>query len=181
MKKIWWLLILLAGAAGAEPMVVLMPGADIFGAPTEVVGWGYTLTNDDTGWVALQSATFLSATSVGTFEPFTVPFDIVAPGGVLIEAFDGVATGVGRYTISAGAAAGASATGMVRVVYDWFNLDPNLEASWEDPGFLLVSGLTVEVPASVTVAAAAAVPEPRVPGLVAAALALFALRRLWRS
>ncbi len=177
---------LFAGAdvGSATPVLALDPGdGALSGAPGAVVGWGFTLSNNS-NYLVVTNAAYLSATPIGTFEDYISPqFVVVGPGATLIwsQPFDNNAkTGIGRYQIDASAAAGANSTGLVQVTYDLYAVDPN-DSAFNPDTDLLASGNTLSVDASVS-ATEVVIPEPGssvlvVAGALAAGAARWATRR----
>jgi hypothetical protein len=84
-------LVILMGTAvalcSAEPVLSLVPGTDISGAPGDTVGWGYSITNDSaTDW--LQPEGLASVVLPGDLTPIQI-FDYpeVGPGQTVTEPF----------------------------------------------------------------------------------------------
>jgi hypothetical protein len=82
----------LIGACAANPSPVFtfntVPSSgDISGAPGQTIGWGYSITNEDSAdylvLTNLDSGTFLNGAASGLFD-----FPIVAPGQTVTENFD---------------------------------------------------------------------------------------------
>jgi hypothetical protein len=168
-----------AGAAAAPIFELIPAGGAIVGLPGDVVGWGFTLTND-TDYVVVTSSDFVPASPLGTYTDFIGPnFIVVGPppeSTVVSQPFDAVAlTGVGSFAISPAAMPGDMAIGEIQLTYDLFSRSPN------DPNFnpatdTISVGNLLSQPASVTVV----IPEPAswlLTGAAGAVLALWRKRR----
>jgi hypothetical protein len=145
--------------AAAAPILELIPSdGQIGGLAGSVVGWGFTLTNN-TDYVVVTSADFVTSSTLGTFTDFIGPnFIVVGPppeSPVVSQLFDSVAkTGIGSFAISSTALVGDAAMGEIQLTYDLFSRSPN------DPNFdpatdTISVGNLLSQTASVTV-----VPEP---------------------
>jgi hypothetical protein len=165
--------------ATAAPIFELIPAdGAVAGLPGDVVGWGFTLTND-TDYVVVTSSDFVPGSPLGTYTDFIGPnFIVVGPppeSTVVSQVFDPVAlTGVGSFAISPSAMFGDTAVGEIQLTYDLFSRSPN------DPNFnpatdTISVGNLLSQPASVAV-----VPEPAswlLVGIAGAALAVLRKRR----
>ena len=143
----WFLTaILLAGSAMpplcATPSIVLTPVlGNLSGRAGEVVGWGFSITND-VNYIEFNSAQFCvnpiglpacTLPSTGLFTDIIAGFNdiIVGPTGgtvptTVAQVFDAVAnTGVGSFQFSLGALPGQSDIGMLVLSYTITDLDPN--------------------------------------------------------
>ena len=155
----------------ADPTLMLIPSPDIAGAPGETIGWGYSITNDTTFYLLVDSSNFCGVGGDPAFTDCTTPYDppfefgpsygtyqdyiasnltIIAPLSTASESFDStLMTGVGAYMIDPAAPMGAIDIGNVFVSYQEFNGDP-LSGGTQASGDIEMSS-----PASVMV-----VPEP---------------------
>lgn len=164
--KILCAALMFSAAIHASAALTISPtdGA-IFGAPGEVIGWGFTLTNT-TNFLVVDSTDFCPgapaspcSNPVGTYADFAGPqFIVVGPAPEstsVTQAFDNVSQqGTGSFTINSGLPVGTTVSGNIVLTYDLFSVDPN-DPNF-DPGTDTIStGNLLEAPASVTV-----VPEP---------------------
>jgi hypothetical protein len=146
------------GALTASPVVSLNPvdGA-IFGSPGDTIGWGFDVQADATQWVSFAGSFTLLETnpSVGVYTDFIGmqggPVNaVMGPGAPdWIEPFDsGSQTGIGSFAIDPSVIPGSSDSGVIRVLYVSYSIDPNfcfVECT-QTPGFMDVP-FTVEVAA----------------------------------
>ena len=150
---------LFCAVSQAAPILTLAPlGGAISGTPGATVGWGFTLTNT-TDYLVVSSASFVPATSLGTFTDFSAfNFFVVGPAPdstSVSRVFDAPSqAGIGSFTIDAGALVGAVASGQIVLSYDLYSVSPNNPLFNPDTD-TLSNGNTLAVNASVTV-----VPEP---------------------
>ena len=106
------ILLALAVTPAAAGVVFTLDPFDgaLAGAPGQVLGWGLTIQNDDSGWLVITSATYDQSQSIGDFSDFVTPQFLtyaVAPNGVWSEAFDAATQmGLGSYVIGDFALAG---------------------------------------------------------------------------
>ncbi len=163
-------------ALSATPLFTLDPldGA-LVGRPGQMVGWGLTIQNDDSGWLVITSATYDQTTSIGDFFEFVTPqfFSYaLPPNETWTRAFNPVASeGIGAYVIDGSfALPGDSASGNLDLLFDIHSVDPN--APDYDPGNDTVSGFQELLPASVTYQTGPEVPEPASVAMTLAGLAL---------
>jgi hypothetical protein len=162
----------------AGPILTLDPaGGALSGFPGQTVGWGYTLVND-TDYLVVTSADYVTATPVGAFTDFISGFNFIVVGPppestVVSQSFDLLAqTGIGSYLIDPAAPIGASSIGVIQLTYDLYSVSPNDPAF--DPGTDLVSGGNfLEADASVEVV----IPEPSTYLLLACGLIALAVVR----
>lgn len=89
----------LAGTVSAGTIFTIIPSdGNVSGPPGSVVGWGYSLTNNDTSdWfvsTALNSDSFSNGTPTLLFD-----FPIIAPGDTVTESFDAV-NGIGLFELA---------------------------------------------------------------------------------
>jgi len=163
---------IVAGSGQAAPIFALNPGSGgLSGTQGSTVGWGFTITNTTTFLEVVQTdfclpgsdATDLPCAgafpSLGSYTDFTAlsNFVVVGPSPyttTLTQNFDlNLQTGFGSFTILHNASLGTS-LGEIDVIYDLFDGDP------ANGGMQLGGDNFVALPASITVAAAATVPEP---------------------
>ena len=161
--RIFHLLLLTAAGAvvcAADPTFTLntVPsGGDISGAPGQTIGWGYSITNNDSSdylvLTNLDAGTFLNGSASGLFD-----FPILAPGQTVTENFDGsLLQGLYELTWDPGAPDGFENSGDFTVTADWYDGDPLGPGSPID-GF---TGITASQPYSASVVASTvATPEP---------------------
>ena len=121
------------GASGAPVLDLIPANGTIGGAPGDVVGWGFTLTNT-TDFLVVTSADFVSSPALGTFTDFIGPnFIVVGPtpeSPMVSQLFDALSmTGIGSFAISPSAGPGSTANGQIQLTYDLFSRSPN------DPNF----------------------------------------------
>lgn len=188
--------VLLCCCAYAAPTLTLIPpGGGLTGSPNQVIGWGYTITNDTSDWLLFTNSLFCNAggdpnsadcTTPGTgptsFGPqFGVYTDYIAAAGIEVApnstigptAFSPGApgTGVGQYKVNAGALNGQMDAGNLFITYNEFIGDPFNGGSADpaDPG-----NLELFAAASATVTGAVSIPEPSSLLLIAAPLFVLA-------
>ena len=170
MKNRWQVLLITIGMAvlfASRPMLAdgidltLLPGSDISGAPGSTVGWGYTITNDTSDWIATMS---ISATGFTNGTPNAI-FDLpaVAPDSSVTELFTLGATascavppcGLYSFTWDATASVGTVNSGVFTVGSDFYSGDPSDPSSTD-------LGVAPDASAaySVTATAPVATPEP---------------------
>lgn len=154
--------VLRVSAAHAAPILTLNPvGGAMSGTPGSTIGWGFTLSQDDY-YAVITSADFCGAiisspcsTPLGFFTDFIAQynFTFLDPFSSVSAVFDPVnLTGIGSYTIAAGASAGTTFLGNILLTYDLYA---------DGLGETLIStDNQLMAAASVTVSAPAPVPEP---------------------
>jgi hypothetical protein len=141
----------------------------LVGTPGQVLGWGLTIQNDDSGWLVITSATYNQSQSIGDFSDFVTPQFLtyaLAPSGVWSETFDApTQMGLGSYVIADWALPGDMAIGTLVLLYDVHSIDPNSGGD----GIDTVNGYQVQLPgpeagtdgiATVTDTPASSTPEP---------------------
>jgi len=130
---------------------------DISGAPGETIGWGYSITNNDSSdylvLTNLDAGTFLNGSASGLFD-----FPILAPGETVTESFDAaIPQGLYELTWDPGAPDAFENSGEFTVTADWYDGDPSGSGSPID-GF---TGITAIQPYSASVVeSSVATPEP---------------------
>ena len=185
---ILFLLSSVVARADGTPTFTLNPASGaISGAAGSTIGWGFTLTNT-TDFLVVSSSDFCvgvitspCTNSLGSYTDFIGPqFQVVGPSPEstsFVESSNLLAqTGVGSFTISAGALPGASVSGEIVVTYDLFSIDPNAPSF--DPTLDTIStGDMLTADASVSVAGQAALPEPGTVSLLICGLVLAGVRK----
>ena len=164
----------LIGAPAARAAVLNLSPADqvLPALPGQVVGWGFSLTNDDpNNYLLVTSVEFQSAINLGVFTDFLGPRPYeLAPNATGAEAFDlAQQLGIGSFAMALNAPTHTTAYGRILVTYDLYS-----RSIWDpafDPDTDLVS------PAN-SVSADAAVPEPGTLALLAGGV--FAAPRMRR-
>jgi hypothetical protein len=152
------------------------------GAAGTSVGWGYTITNTDLDYVAIQSMSFEDGTPIGIFRdppPGGVPASLIhggTDGGPLIVAFIPDFSGL-QYDISAGAALAWSTQGRISLSFDTFS-DPDMtdQIGFGDTVFATYDDSEVIAEVYVNQESASAVPEPATLALLGGGLACLYLR-----
>jgi len=161
---------LLTGGLKAATLQLNPAGGAIAGLPGATVGWGFTLTND-TDFLLVTSADFVTVTSLGTFTDYIAAFNFVLVGpppetSPVSQAFNaGLLTGIGSFQISPLASAGDRALGEIVLTYDLFSVSPN-DLNFDPVTDTVSVGNSLRANASV-----AAVPEPSTALLLGSALA----------
>jgi hypothetical protein len=188
-KTVLGLLLMSLAATADDISLTLTPSGAVSGPPGSTVGWGFSITNNDTLFLVAINSFFCQTATVPPEDPaFTgctqtlgtytdligSNATVVAPGDTANESFDGV-NGFGEYTIN-DPASGVDSGSLVL----WFNF-------WTANPFTdstaTTDGVTNEVfsdAASVTVTAVtSAVPEPGTLLLLGSCIAMIAARRSW--
>ena len=159
-------------------------GGDINGSPGDLIGWGFTLTNNS-NFVEITSAQFCvnpvsfpacGASSVGNFMDFISSFNdvIVGPGGSASQVFDANAfTGIGSFRINPGAPLSFIEAGQLVLTYNICDADPSAGGNCFASDFVSTNA-TLGVNG---IPAVSATPEPALVVPVGAALILILARR----
>jgi PEP-CTERM motif len=184
--------VLLCVNAQAAPLLTLNPvGGALTGAPGDVVGWGFTISND-TNFLTVTGANFClgvvsppacTSPNIGTFTDFIAQFNFIVVGPApestsVSQSYDFSAkTGVGSFAINAGATAGSTNIGEIVLRYDLTSRSPN------DPNFnpdtdTVAGGQFLTANASVAVTST--VPEPATWLLLGSTLAGLGVARVRR-
>jgi hypothetical protein len=147
----------------ASLLVDLTPaGGAVSGNPGGTVGWGYSVSNNSpTEWLVLTLSEFNPLPGWGSYTDYVaLPANFVllapspGPGDSASQSFSiPLQTGTGSFLIDGLAIPGTTATGNIIFSYDRYDGDPTNGGNYIDPA-------TTQVPASVTVLDASAVPEP---------------------
>lgn len=177
--------LLITGVAqlGAAPVLTLPGGGNLYGAPGEQAGWGFTLTNDadflvPTSAVFCESSYGGNCTQVsGVFSDFIASFQflVIGPGQTLTQTFDaGALTGLGAFQIHPAATPGTIESGVIYVTYDRYDCDLN-DARCGNPIQTAFSEL-ISAPAAVYVTEGE-VPEPAAFALAGLGLTLLLITR----
>jgi len=158
--------------ARGGPILTLLPSGDLTGSPSDLIGWGFSITND-ADYIEITSSQFcLSPVSFpactlpeeGTFMDFISQYnDIVVgyPGGTdpdtVSQNFDPtLLTGIGSFDIAPTAPFSAEDVGQIVLTYDVYDADPNTSPDAN----LLFTDLVLTANATVTVEEPATTPEP---------------------
>src|SRR5271157_5722366 len=117
-------LALAVGPASAGVVFTLDPldGA-LYGEAGQVLGWGLTIQNDNSGWLVIASASYDQTQSIGDFTDFLTPqFLLYAlpPNDVWAQAFNAsTPAGLGSYAIDGSfALPGEMAVGNLDLLFD---------------------------------------------------------------
>jgi len=154
--------------AKADSVTITVPQADISGSPGSTIGWGINLEST-TQYLTIANVSLLPVPSIGTFTDtlsIRYPFEVgpsPAPQSTVNEVFNqGLGTGVASFAIDAGAPPGAVAYGILYIVYNLYNVSPNYDPAFDpfNPAHTDSEGNVLEIPVSITVVEAPAVPEP---------------------
>jgi len=152
------------------------PGGALVGAPGDLLGWGFTLTNDAaTDWLFLTASDFVPGPGWWSYTDFFVSNAVLlGPNATLTQSFDAASSsGIGSFLIDALANPGDTITGLLRLIYDGFDADPLAGGANQT-----LFSVTVDTAAAVTVRAPAQAPEPSAAALLALGLGgVAALRR----
>jgi len=152
----------------------LLPGdGNLSGAPSSLIGWGYSITNNSTAdWflaTGLNSDSFSNGTPTSLFD-----FPEVGPGQTVTEAFDAV-NSIGLFELQWDASApnGFANAGSFVLSGQWWNGDPF------NGGSLIATATDVAVPYSATVSGGSGsnTPEPAAGYLLLLAIGITAI---WR-
>lgn len=147
--------VLFSTATQAATVLQLDPlGGAISGLPGSTIGWGFNLSNDQ-NYLVVTSAAFAPATALGTFTDFISAsnFFVVGPAPnanpVWAQSFDAATqTGIGSFTLGAGAAPGSVVSGQIVLTYDLFTRSP-LDALFNPDTDTLSNGNLLTANASV--------------------------------
>jgi hypothetical protein len=169
------LMALMAAAAHSDPLLELLPGAEVSGPPGAIVGWGYRLSNDDAErWLvtsAIAADPFEHATPRPLFD-----FPVLSPGAELTVEFLPVTAGLFQLRWDEDTPIGFMNTGVFTINAEWWDDNPlsggvYLEAA---PDF------TVEYIARTSPPSEGTVPEPDGGVLALGGLALLFGSRILR-
>ncbi len=148
------------------------PGGALVGAPGDIVGWGFTLTNDAaTDWLFVTASDFVPGPGWWTYTDYVVSNTVLlGPQATLTQSFKAASgtdtgSGIGSFLIDALANPGDTITGLLRLTYDGFDADPLAGTAKQ-----ILFGETVDTAAAVTVRAPAQAPEPSAAALLALGL-----------
>ena len=180
--------VLLIAASGlrAGAVLTLNPANGAMnGQPGQSIAWGFTITND-TNFLVVNKADYLTVTPLGTFTDFVSSFfTVVGPGTYAVASWTqpgDVAgqTGIGSYAIDSSTAVGSLSTGTIVLDYDLYSVSPNNPMF--DPSVDYLGAGSLSQAASVLATPPGdMVPEPASSFLMLAALAaLIAGRISWR-
>ena len=178
-------------AWGDGPTLTLLPSGELTGSPGDLIGWGFSITND-ANYIEITSSQFCldpvsfpacTLPEEGTFTDFISQFnDIVVgnPGGTdpgtASQNFDPVLlTGIGSFDIAPTEPFSAEDVGEIVLTYDVYDADPNTSPGAD----LLATDLVLAANAAVTVEEPATTPEPGSFFLVAGAFPALASWCTW--
>jgi hypothetical protein len=165
MKRLAWLTIgigLMAAASNAATITFTLDPLDGYleGAAGTAVGWGYTITNTDADYIAIESFSFEDGTPIGLFSTPGVPGSLIYAGAPLIVPFNANFSGL-QYDISAGSLLNWSTQGRISLIYDTFSdSDMSDQTGFGDTVYATSGGSEVNAEVYVNAEAPAAVPEP---------------------
>jgi protein-disulfide isomerase len=157
----FWRSVLLAGLVflGTGPLSAIVlttipSDGNVFGPPSSLVGWGYSLTNNDpSNWFV---STDLNSDSFSNGAPSLLfDFPILAPGDTVTEAFDPV-NSIGLFELqwNPSAPVGFANSGNFVLSGQWWDGDPF------NGGNLIATAPDVLSAYSATVGTVSSVPEP---------------------
>ncbi|SPE35261.1 conserved exported hypothetical protein [Candidatus Sulfopaludibacter sp. SbA3] len=174
-------LALAVSPAAASPVFTLDPlNGALAGPPGQVLGWGLTIQNDNSGWLVVDSVTYNQSQSIGDFVDFVSPQFLtswVVPNGVWDEAFDpSISAGLGSYVIADFASPGDQAIGDLVLTYDIHSIEPGSQGD-DTVNEYSVSLLAPSLPATVT---DTLTPEPAAIATTLIGLALLGLGKARR-
>jgi hypothetical protein len=112
----------MANVALADPAVIFVldpPTGVLAGAQGASVGWGYTITIADLGFLAIKYITFEDQTPVGTFWMPDYPGTPITNAAVFTEPWNVGLNGL-QYDIDPGAPVGARTKGTMDLTYELF-------------------------------------------------------------
>lgn len=144
------LIVLAAAALSASTFATLPTSGLITGAPGQLVGWGFSTTNDN----SFESISFSQSILIGETNPGLGTYtDFIGPQGgpdsftvpatqTWSEGFSAIGqTGLGSFQISTSAPIGSSDSGIIEVFY---NLADSTPGTFEVPFFVQVQQSTPE-------------------------------------
>src|ERR1017187_3647240 len=116
--------LLASSSLQAGPVLTLDPAdGALSGQPGQSVAWGFTLTND-TNYLVVNQANYVTATPLGTFTDFISGFFVVIGNGPFAVSSwtqlgdAGSQTGIGSYAIDPSTLLGSFSAGSIEVSYD---------------------------------------------------------------
>jgi PEP-CTERM motif len=181
-------------AHGAPILALSPPSGALSGLPGAVLGWGFTISNQDPDYLVVTGANLCTTQvvggvtfcdqfanpSLGAFTDYIAQFNFIIAGPapenpIVSQPFDqNLLTGVGSFAIDPGAVPGARFSGEILLTYDLYSRSPN-DSHFDAGADFISSGNTLTQAASVT-----AIPEPTTFLLLAAGLVGLRWRRLRR-
>lgn len=148
------------------------PGGALIGAPGDLLGWGFTLTNDAaTDWLFVTASDFVPGPGWWTYTDYVGSNTVLlGPQATLTQSFKAASgtdtgSGIGSFLIDALANPGDTIAGLLRLTYDGFDANPLAGAANQT-----LFSVTVDSAAAVTVQAPAQAPEPSAAALLALGL-----------
>jgi hypothetical protein len=169
------------------PALTLLPSGELSGEAGDVLGWGFSITND-ANYIEISGAFFCTGVVnypsscgsplLGTFEDYISNFNDIIVGNptgtdlaTVSQLFDITAkTGIGSFTVDPGAVVGTDSGEIVLSYYE-YDLDPNNpDANLLDNGMEQYMWAEAEVDV---------VPEPATAGMLGGALLIVALVGKW--
>jgi hypothetical protein len=172
------LLVFVTPVVSADPMIsfgTIPSNGAISGPAGSTIGWGYSITNDDSAlWVAAQSLNTSTAFTNGVFDTNNFDLPVIAPGQTVSEAFAANSEGLAELTWDADAALGSENSGVFELSLAWYTENPILcgfTCTYGDPAQSFAS-----TPYSALVAPAMITPEPSTGFLLAGSLLLLVAR-----
>jgi hypothetical protein len=152
---------LVAASLSASITFTPLPSTTLYGAPGDVVGWGFTVSNTDPAdWAVLTGSSFDGSPVYGTYMDYiaTGPsFYVIGPAPeqqTVTQPWDRTnQLGLGEFDIYATDPAGTPIPGTLTLSYDLYSQDPN-DPNF-DPDISYVGSFTASVSAEVQVT-----PEP---------------------
>jgi hypothetical protein len=171
----------------AGSVLDLLPSGDLSGAPGEVLGWGFSISND-ANYIEISGAFFCTGVVnypsscgsplLGAFADYISNFNDIIVGNptgtdpaTVSQLFNITAqTGIGSFTIDPGAGIGTDSGEIVLSYFVW-DLDPN-----DDDAIKLDNGGVQYMWATASVDV---VPEPATAGMLGGALLIMALVGKW--
>jgi hypothetical protein len=134
--KLWLIigaLLTMSLPASAGVLFTLNPATgQVTGQAGTAVGWGYTITVDDSTFVSIQSITFGDSTPIGVFSTPGVPLQTAFLGAPIIVPWIQDISGL-QYDISPAAILNASTSGLMTLTFDTFtDLDQTNQIGFGD-------------------------------------------------